>query len=326
MLSIDKELQAIGQRCIPNAPFDSWGQTGSTFYANLSRHNGAYRGTDYYYEGEYKFLHFTRFEYLFSILNEQAFRFYDLNSSEDEDEYLYAAEILNVNENKRQYAKQNLYTFSCCPISEIHNEHVWKEFGKDYSGAAIVFEIINDPMKWDNFHLGLIKYSVPDSFAAYSEELFMFQLENGIDAEMDLSKLIAFHKKEKWANEKEIRILTYYPFDNLSEKFQHLRLDYRRKEGRNRLTRYFNLPLWVDGNSYAVKTFNPQVLQRFNHIPPHFFVERPKIVIKDILIGANSRLSIKEFLRMVEELEEIITYNLGYDVKISRSMHSPKNS
>lgn len=323
MLRIDKELQDIGNRCIRNAPFDSWGQTGNEFYANLSRNNGRYRDTDYYYKGKYEFVHFTQFNHLFSILNECAFRLYDLNSSSDEDEYMYAAKVLNLSEHRMHHAKQNLFTFSCCPKEELKNEFVWKAYGKDYTGVAIVFEVVNDPDRWDNFHLGLIQYSVPESFARYSDELLLFQIEHGVEAEMDLSKLIGFHKKDHWAEEKEIRILTYNPFEDKKDRIQHLRLDYRRKENRNRMTRYLHLPFWVNADSFAMKKFNPQALERFGQLPSHAFVECPKIMIKDILIGKNSGLDDNEFLQIIDELHEIITYNLGYEINITRRMHGP---
>src|SRR5688572_4527890 len=93
---IDKELNEIGTAMFKNAPFTGWSQVGNHFESHLSRYNGAYRESDYFYQGSRTFLHFTKIQFLFSILNAQAFRLYDLNSSTDTSEYEYAASILKI--------------------------------------------------------------------------------------------------------------------------------------------------------------------------------------------------------------------------------------
>lgn len=319
---VDGELEAIGTATFRNAPFTAWSQVGNHFESHLSRHHGHYKDSDYYFNGEMKFIHFTKIQFLFSILNSRAFRFYDLNSSTDPLEYEYAATILRVKKTEIEALKQNVFTFSFCPESELYNDYVWRYYGNNYSGVAVIFEIVNDREKWQNFNMSPVFYKVPNSFADYSSRLEDLMKRRGITARIDLSRLLAFHKHEAFKDEKEVRLLTYNPFDGFQEKMKFAKFDYRLEPGRNRFTKYFEYPFWVDNSSLMIRNSSVD-LDRTSKFSDDYFSDKPKIIIKDIRVGCNAGLNYLDFRRFREEIETIFAFNFGYHIKISDDLISP---
>ena len=320
---IDKELEAIGTSTFRKAPFTGWSQVGNHFESHLSRYNGEYLESDYFYKAGRTFLHFTKIQFLFSILNARAFRFYDLNSSTDPSEYEYAASILKIRREEINSLKSNVFTFSFCPIDELTNDYVWQHYGSNYAGAAIIFEIVNDPAKWHNYHMSQVHYKVPEPFSDYSLKLEELSKSKNISARIDLSRLLAFHKQEKFNNEKEVRLLTYNPFNTFYEKMKFSKFDYRLEDSRNRFTKYFEYPLWVDNSSNMLKSLSPEI-DRTSKFNEQYFEDKPKIIIKDIRVGYNAGLNYEEFRTFREEIEMIIAYNYGYHVKVSPDLIEPQ--
>lgn len=320
---IDRELKEVGRQTFKNAPFTGWSQSGSHFESHLSRYHGDYIGSDYFYEGKRTFFHLTKIQFLFSILNERSFRFYDLNSSTDPSEYEYAAKILKIKKEEIDALKRNAFIFSFCPESELSNDHVWQNYGDNYRGVAIIFEVVNDPEMWLNFHMSQVQYKVPNAFNDYSIKLYDLQKRRNITARIDLSRLLAFHKQEKFEMEKEIRLLTYNPFYGIDENMKFTKFDYRLEGSRNRFTKFFEFPLWVDNSSKFLKGSAPE-LDRSSRFNDEYFGDKPKIMIKDIKIGCNAGLDNKEFQDFRSEIETIMFYNFGYPIKISTDFFRPE--
>lgn len=317
MRETDEELKSISRKAFKNADFSSWGNSGMDFSAKLSRSNKDFGVTEYYYKGDLTFFHLTSVPLLTSILNERAVRFYDLNSSADPDEYTYAGTKMKLHPRLVESRKSNLFTFSFCPFSEIQNDHVWDIYGRKYQGVAIVFEVVNDPGTWVNFHMSEIKYEVPAAFEQFGVDMEEVQRRRGISVDYDLSKLIGFHKKPAWNGEKEVRILTYYPFDSYEEFLRYAKTEFRLQSQRNRMTHYFKLPFWVDNDSGYTKSHTSSDLHRDQNLPKDFFDTRPKLKIKDILFGEQCGITTNEFPRFKRELEDLILFNYGYKVTIS---------
>lgn len=317
MRETDEVLKSISKKAFKNAEFSSWGNTGMHFSAKLSRHNRDFATTEYFYKENPIFFHLTSIQNLMSILNERSIRFYDLNSSADPDEYSYAAKLMKIHPNMVDNRKANMFTFSFCPISEINNQDVWELYGKKYSGAAIIFEVLNDPNNWVNFHMSEIKYEVPSSFEQFGLDMEQVKKERGIDVDYDLSKLIGFHKTPNWEGEKEVRILTYYPFESYEESLRYTKTEFRLQTDRNRITHYFKLPIWVDNKSLYIKSHTSPELSRYQKLPEDFFDTRPRLKIRDIVFGENCGITEQEFPRFRREIEDIVLYNYGYQVKLS---------
>jgi hypothetical protein len=77
-------------------PIRHWSQSGGDFMLHVPNENQDFYESEYFYKGDMQFVHLTSIKNLFSVLNERAFRLYDLHSSADPQEYSYAARILGV--------------------------------------------------------------------------------------------------------------------------------------------------------------------------------------------------------------------------------------
>jgi hypothetical protein len=204
----------------PGIPIRSWSQSGPQFSLHVPENNREFYNSEYFYKGEMQFFHLTSIRNLFSILNERAFRLYDLHSSADSEEYGYAARILGLPEAHIDLRKRFYYTLSFCPIAELRNKDLWNAYGNKMGSAAIVFEVMNDPKDWERYHVSEIKYGSPGSFEIYkkrAEEIEAEYYQMGISLHCDLSRLIGFHKAKGWEGEKEVRIASYIPFNDLEE-------------------------------------------------------------------------------------------------------------
>jgi hypothetical protein len=138
---IDGLHSAAFRECFPGLRFHGQGQTGAQFYAYLHSENRYFVNSDYYYRGDLEFFHLTRIDSLFAILNARAFRLYNLHSSNDEEEYGYAGNVLGLTPGRIEMAKRYFFTLSCCPLNELYNKHIWEKYGGNFSRAALFFSI-----------------------------------------------------------------------------------------------------------------------------------------------------------------------------------------
>lgn len=296
---------------------NGWGQSGPNFHAYMHKENRYFLNSDYYYKKSLEFFHLTSINNLWSILNSRAFRLYNLHSSQDVEEYAYAAKILALSDRQIDIGKKYSYTLSLCPAIELENKIIWEKYGNNFEGAAIIFTIENDPINWVNFHISEVKYDEPDSFYSYKKRVEKIESEyEGINLTCDLSQLICFHKTAKWQGEKEVRIATYNPYNGPEEYWKYSKSEFRLEKGRNRITNYIEMPLWVDNDSSLIKSYGTPELDRTQNLPKDYFNIRPKIKIKNILIGINSGIQIEEFREFRAMLIETIRFNYGYDIDI----------
>jgi len=314
-------LKVFGE-CFKGLHFSSWGSSGGDFHYRLPTDNSQFAKSDYFYNGHLEFVHWTSIPNLLSILCGTAFRMYNLDSCDDAEEYGYAGKVLGLSSERIILAKRFFFTLSFCPISELGNKYVWKEYGGGYTKAAIVFSIENDPITWDNFHMADVRYGGVEAFQTYGDRVKMIERENGVTVWCDLSPLIGFHKGAKWADEKEVRISTYYPYQGYDEYLKYAKSDYRLAKDRNRVTNYIELPLWVDNDSGWVQNRGRPELDRTQHLRDGFFREHPKIKIKRILVGAKSGLSFQEYGQLEQTIFQTCRDRLGFDVEVDLNMYS----
>jgi len=310
------------QECFKGLRLTGFGSTGPEFHAHLLKENSEFAKSDYFYTGPMEFVHWTSIPNLFSILNGPSFRMYNLDSSDDEEEYGFAGKVLGLSPERIAIAKQYFFNLSFCPIAELDNRHVWEVYGEAYSRAAIVFTIDNDPMTWYNYHMAQVKYAGVEAFEKYREKVKEIEKANGIEMWCDLSPLIGFHKEARWADEKEVRISTYYPYQGYDAYLKFAKSDYRLKKGRNRVTNYIELPLWVKNECGWIQNSNPD-LDRTQRLPEGYFEKHPKIRIKRVLVGAKSGLGMWEYDKLRHTIFQTCRDRLGYDVEVDLNMYRP---
>lgn len=310
------EFMSILNRHVPHSMIESSGYSNANFDAKLSDKNRAYIGTKYLFEKTKRFIHWTSVQNLMSILNYRELRMYNLHNSSDEKEFEYAAKEFDITKELINYSKSYLYTLSFCEADQINNEHLWNEYGRNYSGVAIEFEIINDPTLWKNYLISQVYYEIPEFIPKLKEELDSFkQKYPGAKTIIDLGKLIAFHKRNQFSKELEIRIATYYPFKTTAEIEKYCNTEFRFDKDRARETNYFGLKLWVNNDSYFIKDKNPHLDKSLN-VPKDYFIKNPMIKINSIYFGKNCGISGQEFIAYWTSLNRIIKYKLGYEINV----------
>lgn len=325
IIKIEKEFQAIIKKYFPQMRLSNWGSSGPVFDANYSTINSAFIDSEYFYNDPLEFFHLTSVQTLFSILNSKSIRLYNLHNSNDTEEYKYSANLFNASELEINAIKNNIYTFSFCPLSELKNNILWEKYGKLYSGVALVFKIENDITAWDNFNIAQIKYSLSDAMKNYSSEMENLRIKySGCSFNLNLHRFMAFHKQQEWEAEKEVRILTYYPYKYHYERLKYIKPELKLENGRNRFSEYYELNLFVDNESPYLNQLNiPLEFDRKQSLHPKYFIKSPKIVITDIIFGYRCGISSLEFQTFKNRIEEIIQFNFGYKVNLSQNFISP---
>ncbi len=308
------------ERHIPSTMIESNGYSGSRFDAKLSNKNRSFLDSDYYYQKDKKFVHWTNIQNLMSILNYRELRFYNLHNSSDENEFKYAAQKFDITNEIIDYSKNYLYTLSFCESKEINNPDLWTEYGKNYSGVALEFEIVNDPKQWENYMLSQVYYEIPAYIPALKNELEDFRKKHpGATTEIDLGKLIAFHKRKEFSKELEIRLSTYFPFTTAQEIEKFCNTEFRFEKNRARETNYFGLKLWVNNESPFVRDNQPE-LDKSLKVEDDYFVSNPKIKITNIHFGKNCGITNQEFLKFWTTLNKIVRHKLGYEIEIEPNL------
>ena len=322
--TIEKDFHGIIKKLFPNNFLQSSGSSGGDFHGHFAKQNLYYQNTDYSYKGDLTFFHLTSYQNLFSILNSRAIRMYNLHNANDPEEFEFSAKLFNPNKQEIDFRKTNIYTFSFCPMSEIKNEKVWAKYGQDFAGVAIIFKIVNDTSKWDNFNLSDIKYNLSPTLETYVKEINALKEKYpGCTFYLELEKIMAFHKKEEWKDEKEVRILTYNPYKNWDERLKFSKRELRIEENRNRFTEYIDLNLWVDNSSaYLENRHGDPMVDRKQNLPTaDYFETTPKIVISDIRFGHNCGLTNQEYYKFKIEIEELIRFNFGYKIEMENNLY-----
>ncbi len=296
------------------------GSIGPVFDADLTDKNLNYKDTHYFYNGELKFVHWTSIQNLLSIINNREIRLYNLLNSSDPDEFDYAAKALEISHNQINHSKNYFFTFSFCRSYDLANKYLWNEYGKDYTGVAIEFEIINKPDLWENFMISQVYYKLPQFLIDFILDLnVLCEKYPGIKTEIDLGKLIGFHKKKRFNEENELRLSTYFPFESLEAYWKYCNTEFRFDKDRPRITSYFGLSLWVDNDSPYVKSDKPKY-DRQLIIEENYFKTRPQIKLTQIHFGKNCGINNYQFLEFRQKLEEIIRLKLGYNLNLELNL------
>ncbi len=300
-------------RDFPEFPFNGAGQAGPGINASLATENFRYENTPYFYKGERKFIHFTKAEFLHSILEEQSIRLYNLFNSKDKNECIRASKELNL-ESFIDYNKSSFYSFSFCELSDLKNYFIWQRYGNKYSGVAIQFSIENEPTKWDKFYLSKMHYQKPKHFTKLKKFLDEIQDSNWKIDYINIGNILGFHKDKKFNKEKEVRLASFVPFSNYDD-LEKLAIETWKIDNVSKRpipTKYIRLPLWLDENYWEFKILPtppefPELGMKFSSIP--------KIKIEKIYVGHKfcAEENMDEYRRF---LGNKVYKRLGYGIDV----------
>jgi len=227
--NIKKYVAEVLSILLPN--FDNPGSTMGGGLMPLRSLNRKFIDSEFEYKGDFKFMHYTKFQSLLNILKNKSLRLYSLNSMEDNWEFYFAHQAIKSNNPiNYNWLRSQLFCFSMCEFSEeqLYNKVMWDIYSNSNEGCCIVFSINNDNTeRWGDFSLGRIQYKKHD----FSE---MGQLGKFMDAHHDfvkknkfpianydtfLSAFLSYFKIDIYSHEKEIRLLKYCEKGNYGDKW-----------------------------------------------------------------------------------------------------------
>lgn len=216
--------EVIRKNLLPNAKFASafaMGGAGHEKFSyasvDLSDAYGNYRNSKYYYDGQYKFVHYTSVPKLLSIIRDKKVRLYDLRAMDDKDEFDFGHKVLNKEASYiTKEAKKRIFCLSMCKYELEEKEqslNMWRQFGQDGNGVGIVLNFARqNRSNWIHYILSQVHYGeqplkqLYNTADAYSEFLkkHKFTIQNFDEF---LYKLFCFHKQHIYKDEKEVRLI-----------------------------------------------------------------------------------------------------------------------
>ncbi len=174
------------------------------------------KGSDYEYDGDYKFVHFTSLQNLINILRSGFLRMSEFRNLQDKNEVNFAYEIFKDFDiqllEKIDKLKEELFCLSMSKYSDeiIRDQYLWKTYGCNSKGCCIVFSIIKE--EYSSYCLGNIIYGNEKlkPLEELKKRLVNFAKKGSFGGELDaLISLVCFHKEKKYIAEKEVRFLFY---------------------------------------------------------------------------------------------------------------------
>lgn len=327
-LYVEEVLQPI----LPNARFSSASSFGNPESIHKHAKLDVQSDNDIFLNSKYDFgtnsetidlIHYTTLENAINIINSRSLRMYDLNYSDDPQEYKL---IDNIDKSNAKNIKSTIFYTSFCEYNETNKPDsfdMWRMYGGSGSGVGIIFKIdTSNYLDWHHHHLSKIQYHENNSDNVITQflsrhkhfhEKYDFSVTNVNSA---IYKIIAFHKNAIWESENEVRLLYY---DDLTRrKPEDLKDNKRLFLTLNRSydnSYYRELPLYC--NEYLIKLNkqfdkNEELISLASNI-------MPKVTISKIILG--HKFNYELIYKINKVLRDISTYKLGYIIQSELTKH-----
>jgi len=225
--------------------------------------------------------HFTSLRGLFSILNSESIRLYNLCNLNDPTEYSYA--LPNKYKYDLERKKEGIYILSTClynDMTESEKFSMWNNYGENGFGARLILEY-NEGKKWDlnsTFFKKVLynKFDLSDFIRAkelIENEEAIYPI-NFLDT---VKTPCILHKNEQYENEREVRLVYLNEHDdnqvfNSSDPECPYFMEYSYTS--KKFCRYYNLKL-NDSDSFANVSIKKIILGP-KHNPESEIVEKLK--------------------------------------------------
>lgn len=268
-----------------------------------------------YFESLHKqYIHFTSLDVLCNILNENVLRLYNLQNKNDEDEFKYIFNMLNIKYPKAEIDlfRHSLHTFSLCKYSNENrnNLKMWEKYGHKGNGIAIVLELLNT--NWYYFILGQVVYDqLQENKIRLYNLLKYFELKkesiNSPRLPILIGMIALLNKSVAWKEENEFKLMSYleYDYDSLfiEEDMLHSlgksHIKFTTKEGK--INSY--IELYLDNKIQTL-------IESKNNVQNNYI---PRFKIKSIILGENVSTA---------DYENLIILKYHYNIKNSHKIES----
>jgi hypothetical protein len=187
-------------------------------------HNKILKSTPYIIPPNSLLIHYVpNIEVLINIIKSGTIRLTTLNSKNDRHEISYLSRQLKLDltEEEVENYKKDFFCASFCKIKNRQDEDfsMWRLYGSEGRGAALVFEIENYSDEWHHFAMGKVQYGInraSEHYGAYMNFVAEFQKVNNYPFQnrpITSMALLALHKNVGWKYENEIRLISNYRYD-----------------------------------------------------------------------------------------------------------------
>jgi hypothetical protein len=269
---------------------------------------------------------------LIEIVKTGNLRLTTLNSKNDKHELSYLSKELNISltEQEIEAHKKQFFCASFSKIKNIDDENfsMWRLYGCEGKGAAIIFEVENYEDDWHHYTIGNVQYGpnrASERYRDYVNFFDDFQKSNNYPIQnrpITPNSFLALHKNIGWKYENEVRLLSYSKYDKYTletdvnyqseAKIFH---SYRRDCGQYS---YMELPLL--GSTRFKEMEDVYLSEKMKDYYPTFKRMLPRIKICRIILGYQ--YSSSEFV----DIETTIFNNAGkhpnFNIKMKGSIFS----
>ncbi len=203
-------------------PMGDWHSSDNLGYPLPSQYYKYYRESDYYYNDKNRFIHYTSLHNAINIINEGFIRMNDITLLDDPQELVFATKPFLANYNKDEFKQLKGRTFSLSMCKE-DNFDMWRLYGDNGRGVALVFKFFNDFDEWKGSVLSKIYYDDQEKLKVFGDLIRLdseFHTAHNILITEDflrrrkkilpwISIFLAFHKTSLYKNENEIRLVKF---------------------------------------------------------------------------------------------------------------------
>jgi hypothetical protein len=289
-------------------------ETPNSFEGRISTFD-IFKDTDYEYNGNGKFIHFTSLQSLKAILDFGYLRMSDFGNLADKSELNYGAEvfqdnpIFNLKNNQFKNIIENVFCLSACESTDSTQKDIfiWEVYAN--KGKGVFIEYVFTQPNPSNFIFGKIQYGIEKlaPLKALKSAYEKFTSENGFYLQKFIESIVelqAFHKSKKYQAENEVRVF-YNVKSPLIPNEYGIEKDIN---DRNEIRSFKKIPLKGRQDSSidienAIKVHGEELT----------FQTFPQIEIKRIMLGYNLSMEQKNDIRKL--LWEIrMQHNYEYEI------------
>lgn len=284
----------------------------------ISTQNKDLAGSEYFYNGNLNFIHFTNLYALQSIISDRNLRLYNLHNLNDPREYSFAGNLQSFNVENKQDAKDNFYLFSMCHEDILSSRlttdiefNMWRLYGNNGNGVAIELNFDRShPINWKDYYLGNVHYGAASktNLKELNKLLRKFESNEPI-VSVDLGQIVCFHKSKLFKLEQEIRLL----FDN-----RKVQVEGSTTYSYNDLVTSPIITTDIAKSSFADNEINyldlPIHHTEFEPVFDKSSIPVPKI--ERIVLGFQFK---DNFKKVANQLNDLCEKRLGYNPKIEKS-------
>ncbi|ENA1801912.1 DUF2971 domain-containing protein [Flavobacterium psychrophilum] len=274
-------------------------------------------------------IHYTNLQSFCNIINSQNIRLYNCFNLNDSKEIETGLNKIGFKFSKEwlENLKRTHFVFSASEYNNDDDFNMWRLYGDNGNGVALVFEVDDNFKNWKGIHISKVSYSEDDesfqnvkNFIDFHNK-FQSKHEPFISVPSIIPLVGAFQKNKIWSIENEFRIVATCDFDehNFKTNSDFISKNYFLKTTLNhqvnnsgKLVSYLELPIT---EKFLDEKFKNETDEEWVNDCKKLY---PRIKLKKIVFGHNIRGTAKSD-SLIEYWSNVIPSKIGHKVEIQFS-------